>query len=96
MGKCVEINALYDDGRYDYRNTASDSAYDISLSSRPGGASSRSPCCAGQHSLLFARTMFKSAATKLAHNSTISAIAGNKALRPLQDLITAEKTIITL
>jgi hypothetical protein len=39
--------------------------------------------------------MFKSAATKLAHNSTIPALAGNKDLRPLQDLITAEKAIIT-
>ena len=39
--------------------------------------------------------MFKSAAAKLAHSSTVSAIAGNKALRPLQDLITAEKVIIT-
>ncbi|KAF9500251.1 hypothetical protein BDN71DRAFT_1427506 [Pleurotus eryngii] len=35
--------------------------------------------------------MFRSAATKLAHNSTIPALAGNKELRPLQDLITAEK-----
>lgn len=39
--------------------------------------------------------MFKSAATKLAHNSTIPALAGNKDLRPLQDLITTEKAIIT-
>lgn len=39
--------------------------------------------------------MLKSAAAKLAHNSTIPALAGNKALRPLQDLITAEKAIIT-
>jgi len=39
--------------------------------------------------------MFKSAAAKLAHNSTIPSLAGNKALRPLQDLITAEKAIIT-
>jgi hypothetical protein len=39
-------------------------------------------------------TMFKSAATKLAHNSTIPALAGNKDLRPLQDLITAEKAIV--
>lgn len=40
--------------------------------------------------------MFKSAATKIAHNSTIPslAIAGNKDLRPLQDLITAEKSIV--
>jgi hypothetical protein len=40
-------------------------------------------------------TMFKSAATKIAHNSTIPALAGNKDLRPLQDLITAEKAIVT-
>jgi hypothetical protein len=39
--------------------------------------------------------MLKSAATKLAHNPATSAFAGNKALRPLQDLITAEKAIIT-
>ncbi|KAI9441312.1 Eisosome component PIL1-domain-containing protein [Lactarius indigo] len=39
--------------------------------------------------------MFKSAATKLAHNSTIPALAGNKDLRPLQDLITTEKAIVT-
>ncbi|KAI0254499.1 hypothetical protein BJV78DRAFT_1184713 [Lactifluus subvellereus] len=39
--------------------------------------------------------MFKSAATRLAHNSTIPALAGNKDLRPLQDLITAEKAIVT-
>ncbi|KAI0291960.1 hypothetical protein BC826DRAFT_1020605 [Russula brevipes] len=35
--------------------------------------------------------MFK----KLAHNSTIPSLGGNKALRPLQDLITAEKAIIS-
>ncbi|KAI9512008.1 Eisosome component PIL1-domain-containing protein [Russula earlei] len=39
--------------------------------------------------------MLKTAAAKLAHNSTIPALAGNKALRPLQDLITSEKAIIT-
>ncbi|KAH8996615.1 Eisosome component PIL1-domain-containing protein [Lactarius akahatsu] len=39
--------------------------------------------------------MFKSAAAKLAHNSTIPALAGNKDLRPLQDLITTEKAIVT-
>lgn len=38
--------------------------------------------------------MFKTAATKIAHNSTIPALAGNKDLRPLQDLITAEKSVI--
>jgi hypothetical protein len=38
--------------------------------------------------------MFKTAATKIAHNSTIPALAGNKDLRPLQDLISAEKTVI--
>lgn len=39
--------------------------------------------------------MFKSAATKIAHNTTIPALAGtNPDLRPLQDLITAEKTLL--
>ncbi|KAJ7182852.1 hypothetical protein C8R43DRAFT_868755 [Mycena crocata] len=40
--------------------------------------------------------MFKSAATKIAHNSTLPALAlsGNKDLRPLQDLITAEKAVL--
>lgn len=39
--------------------------------------------------------MFKSAATKIAHNSTLSAIGGNSDLKPLQDLITAEKSVLT-
>ncbi|KAF8121057.1 hypothetical protein EV363DRAFT_1187353 [Boletus edulis] len=39
--------------------------------------------------------MFKSAATKIAHNTTIPALAGHSDLRPLQDLITAEKTVLT-
>ncbi|KAH7929162.1 hypothetical protein BV22DRAFT_1029783 [Leucogyrophana mollusca] len=38
--------------------------------------------------------MFKTAATKLAHNSTIPALAGNHDLRPLQDLISAEKSVL--
>ncbi|KAJ7234751.1 hypothetical protein B0H12DRAFT_154155 [Mycena haematopus] len=38
--------------------------------------------------------MFKSAATKIAHNSTLPALAGNKDLRPLQDLITLEKNVL--
>ncbi|KAJ7489136.1 hypothetical protein FB451DRAFT_683278 [Mycena latifolia] len=38
--------------------------------------------------------MFKNAATKLAHNTTIPALSGNKDLRPLQDLITAEKVVL--
>ncbi|KAJ7097537.1 hypothetical protein C8R44DRAFT_889078 [Mycena epipterygia] len=38
--------------------------------------------------------MFKSAATKIAHNSTLPALSGNKDLRPLQDLITAEKAVL--
>ncbi|KAF9238257.1 hypothetical protein BU15DRAFT_62666 [Melanogaster broomeanus] len=33
-------------------------------------------------------------ATKIAHNTTIPALAGNSDLRPLQDLITAEKTVL--
>ena len=36
---------------------------------------------------------FKSAATKVSHSSTF-AIGGNKDLRPLQDLITAEKNVL--
>jgi hypothetical protein len=38
--------------------------------------------------------MFKTAATKIAHNSTIPAFGGNQELRPLQDLITAEKAVL--
>ncbi|KAF8804854.1 hypothetical protein BYT27DRAFT_7142990 [Phlegmacium glaucopus] len=38
--------------------------------------------------------MFKTAATKIAHNSTIPALGGNQDLRPLQDLITAEKAVL--
>ncbi|KAH9950817.1 hypothetical protein B0H21DRAFT_461366 [Amylocystis lapponica] len=38
--------------------------------------------------------MFRTAATKIAHNSTMPALAGNKDLRPLQDLITAEKAVL--
>ncbi|KAJ7776731.1 hypothetical protein B0H14DRAFT_2401534 [Mycena olivaceomarginata] len=40
--------------------------------------------------------MFKSAATKIAHNSTLPALAlsGNKDLRPLQELITVEKVVL--
>ncbi|KAI9573083.1 Eisosome component PIL1/LSP1 [Boletus coccyginus] len=44
---------------------------------------------------LWTITMFKSAATKIAHNTTIPALAGHSDLRPLQDLITAEKTVLT-
>ncbi|PFH49461.1 hypothetical protein AMATHDRAFT_63163 [Amanita thiersii Skay4041] len=39
--------------------------------------------------------MFKTVATKIAHNSTIPALAGKGDLRPLQDLITAEKTVLS-
>ncbi|TFK50296.1 hypothetical protein OE88DRAFT_1631130 [Heliocybe sulcata] len=38
--------------------------------------------------------MFKSAATKIAHNSTLPGLAGNNELKPLQDLIIAEKTVV--
>ncbi|KAF8900730.1 hypothetical protein CPB84DRAFT_1778775 [Gymnopilus junonius] len=38
--------------------------------------------------------MFKTAATRIAHNSTIPALGGNQDLRPLQDLITAEKAVL--
>ena len=39
--------------------------------------------------------MFKTAAAKIAHNSTLPALGVNQDLRPLQDLITAEKTVLT-
>ncbi|EAU86643.2 hypothetical protein CC1G_07301 [Coprinopsis cinerea okayama7 len=38
--------------------------------------------------------MFKSAATKIAHNTTIPSLGGNADLRPLQDLITLEKSVL--
>ncbi|EPQ51391.1 hypothetical protein GLOTRDRAFT_81480, partial [Gloeophyllum trabeum ATCC 11539] len=38
--------------------------------------------------------MFKSAATKIAHNSTLPGLAGNNELRTLQDLIIAEKAVM--
>lgn len=38
--------------------------------------------------------MFKTAATKIAHNSTIPSLGGNKDLKPLQDVITAEKSVL--
>ncbi|KAF9472910.1 hypothetical protein BDN70DRAFT_886445 [Pholiota conissans] len=38
--------------------------------------------------------MFKTAATKIAHNSTLPALGGNQELRHLQDLITAEKSVL--
>ncbi|KAK2467644.1 hypothetical protein APHAL10511_000499 [Amanita phalloides] len=38
--------------------------------------------------------MLRTVATKIAHNSTIPALAGNSDLRPLQDLITAEKAVL--
>ncbi|KAJ8080852.1 hypothetical protein PM082_017687 [Marasmius tenuissimus] len=39
--------------------------------------------------------MFKSAATKIAHNSTLPSLAGNYDLKPLQDLINAEKVVLS-
>ena len=40
-------------------------------------------------------TMFKSAATKLAHSSAVRAVApGNSDLRPLQEVITTEKVVL--
>ena len=39
--------------------------------------------------------MFKTAARKIAHNSTMPGLAGKQDLRTLQDLITAEKTVLT-
>ncbi|THH16885.1 hypothetical protein EW146_g3814 [Bondarzewia mesenterica] len=38
--------------------------------------------------------MFRTAATRIAHNTTLPALGGNKDIRPLQDLITAEKAIV--
>ncbi|EJD07820.1 uncharacterized protein FOMMEDRAFT_71225, partial [Fomitiporia mediterranea MF3/22] len=38
--------------------------------------------------------MFRTAATKIAHNSTLPALAGNKDLKPLQELITSEKSVL--
>ena len=38
--------------------------------------------------------MFKTAALKIAHNTTIPGLAGKQDLRSLQDLITAEKTVL--
>ncbi len=61
---------------------------------RPAGRDSDSAVTHAPLSFILS-VMFKSAAAKLAHNSTMPALAGNKALRPLQDLITAEKAIIT-
>ncbi|KAG6835375.1 hypothetical protein H0H93_002039, partial [Arthromyces matolae] len=39
--------------------------------------------------------MFRSAANKLAHNSTLPSLGGNNDLKPLQDLILAEKQVLT-
>ncbi|KZT71189.1 hypothetical protein DAEQUDRAFT_688159 [Daedalea quercina L-15889] len=38
--------------------------------------------------------MFRQAAKKIAHNSTLPVLGGNKDLRALQDLITAEKSVL--
>ncbi|KAF9791953.1 hypothetical protein BJ322DRAFT_4722 [Thelephora terrestris] len=38
--------------------------------------------------------MFKAAATKLAHNSTIPALAGNSDLKPLQEIIATQKRVL--
>jgi len=45
-------------------------------------------------SLITTTIMFKSAATKLAHNSTIPALAGNPDLKLLQEVITTEKLVL--
>ncbi|KAG6909754.1 hypothetical protein DXG01_015470 [Tephrocybe rancida] len=39
--------------------------------------------------------MFRSAATKFAHNSTLPSLGGNNDLKPLQPLILAEKQVLT-
>ena len=38
--------------------------------------------------------MFKNAARKIAHNTTVPGLAGKQDLRALQDLITAEKAVL--
>jgi len=38
--------------------------------------------------------MFRTAAKKIAHNSTLPVLGGNKDLRALQELITAEKAVL--
>ncbi|KLO06242.1 hypothetical protein SCHPADRAFT_838301 [Schizopora paradoxa] len=38
--------------------------------------------------------MFRSAQTKLAHSTVIPNLGGNKDLKPLQDLIIAEKAVV--
>ena len=38
--------------------------------------------------------LFDEMLKKIAHNSTIPSLAGNKDIRPLQDLITAEKAVL--
>jgi len=38
--------------------------------------------------------MFRSARTQIAHNATFGSLAGNKDLKPLQDTINAEKSLI--
>ena len=45
-------------------------------------------------SLITTTIMFKSAATKLAHNSTIPALAGNPDLKLLQEVIATEKLVL--
>lgn len=38
--------------------------------------------------------MFKVAAAKLAHNSTLPSLAGNSDLKPLQEVIATEKAVL--
>jgi hypothetical protein len=49
-------------------------------------------CC--NLSLITTAIMFKTVAAKLAHNSTIPALAGNSDLKPLQEVIAAEKVVM--
>ncbi|CAA7270491.1 unnamed protein product [Cyclocybe aegerita] len=51
-------------------------------------------CRAAQFHFFSTTTMFRTAATKIAHNSTLASLGGNQELRPLQDLITAEKGVL--
>ena len=49
---------------------------------------------AAYSSLITTTIMFRTAATKLAHNSTIPALAGNSDLKPLQEVIATEKLVL--
>lgn len=48
----------------------------------------------GDNRFVTTTTMFKTAATKLAHNHMIPSLAGNPRLQPLQEVIAAEKLVL--